>query len=87
MHANDANFQLVPPGIYRRNAAERAIRTFKNHFIAGLSIYCGPLQCRQTFSHSSLGPTLPTSRNHAEPTLRFSHQPKIIRMGPSPRHF
>jgi hypothetical protein len=30
------DFQLVPPGIHRRNAAERAIRTFKNHFIAGL---------------------------------------------------
>jgi hypothetical protein len=27
---------LFPPGIHRRNAAERAIRTFKNHFIAGL---------------------------------------------------
>ena len=30
------DYQLVPPGIHRRNAAERAIRTFKNHFIAGL---------------------------------------------------
>jgi hypothetical protein len=30
------DFQLVPPGIHRRNAAERAIRTWKNHFIAGL---------------------------------------------------
>jgi hypothetical protein len=28
--------QLVPPGLHRRNAAERAIRTLKNHFIAGL---------------------------------------------------
>jgi hypothetical protein len=27
---------FVPPGIHRRNAAERAIRTFKNHFIAAL---------------------------------------------------
>jgi hypothetical protein len=36
MHANDVNFQIVPPGIHRGNAAERAIRTFKNHFIAGL---------------------------------------------------
>jgi hypothetical protein len=36
MHANQVDFQLVPPGIHRRNAAERAIRTFKNHFIAGL---------------------------------------------------
>jgi Reverse transcriptase (RNA-dependent DNA polymerase). len=30
------NVQLVPPHVHRRNAAERAIRTFKNHFIAGL---------------------------------------------------
>jgi hypothetical protein len=36
MHDHDVDYQLVPPGIHRRNAAERAIRTFKNHFIAGL---------------------------------------------------
>ncbi len=30
------SFQLAPPHIHRQNAAERAIRTFKNHFIAGL---------------------------------------------------
>jgi hypothetical protein len=29
-------FQLVPPHMHRRNAAERAIRTLKNHFVAGL---------------------------------------------------
>ena len=29
--------QLVPPHIYRRNSVERAIRTFKEYFIAGLS--------------------------------------------------
>ena len=29
-------YQLVPPKLHRRNAAERAIRTFKNHFVAGL---------------------------------------------------
>lgn len=33
---NNVHFQLVPPHIHRRNAAERAIHTFKNHFIAGL---------------------------------------------------
>jgi hypothetical protein len=33
---NDIDFQLVPPGVHRRNAAERAIRTFQNRFIAGL---------------------------------------------------
>jgi hypothetical protein len=30
-------FQLVPPHIHRRNAAERAIRTFKNYLISGLA--------------------------------------------------
>ena len=30
-------FQLVPPGNHRANAAERAIQTFKSHFIAGLA--------------------------------------------------
>jgi hypothetical protein len=28
---------LVPPHCHRRNAAERAIQTFKEHFVAGLS--------------------------------------------------
>lgn len=32
------DFQLVPPHNHRRNAAERAIQTFKNHFVA---ILCG----------------------------------------------
>jgi Reverse transcriptase (RNA-dependent DNA polymerase) len=36
MTAEGVDYQLVPPGVHRRNAAERAIRTFKNHFIAGL---------------------------------------------------
>ena len=35
-HDEGVTFQLAPPGIHRRNSAERAIRTFKNHFIAGL---------------------------------------------------
>jgi len=30
------DFQLAPPDSHRRNAAERAIHTFKNHFIAML---------------------------------------------------
>ena len=30
------DYQLVPPGLHRRNAAECAIRTIKIHFIAGL---------------------------------------------------
>jgi hypothetical protein len=36
MKAESVDFQLAPPGIHHTNAAERAIRTFKNHFIATL---------------------------------------------------
>lgn len=32
----NVDFQIVPPHAHRRNAAERAIRTFKNHFISVL---------------------------------------------------
>jgi hypothetical protein len=35
--ANDVEYQLVPPQCHRLNAAERAIRTFKEHSVAGLS--------------------------------------------------
>ena len=38
MEDDGVDFQLVPPRVHRRNAAERAIRTFKNYFIAML---CG----------------------------------------------
>jgi hypothetical protein len=34
---NDVEYQLVPPHCHRRNAAERAIRTFKEHFVTGIS--------------------------------------------------
>jgi hypothetical protein len=34
---NGIAYQLVPPHCHRRNATERAIRTFKEHFVAGLS--------------------------------------------------
>jgi hypothetical protein len=36
LNESDIKFQLSPPYSHRANAAERAIRTFKNHFIAGL---------------------------------------------------
>jgi hypothetical protein len=34
---NDVEYQLVPPHCHRRNAAERFIQAFKEHFVAGLS--------------------------------------------------
>jgi hypothetical protein len=36
LSTEDIDFQLVPPHLHWRNAAERAIRTFQNHFIAAL---------------------------------------------------
>ena len=36
INSNTIDFQLAPPEIHLRNAAERAIRTFKDHFVAGL---------------------------------------------------
>jgi hypothetical protein len=35
-NSKQIEFQLVPPHMHRCNAAERAIRTWKNHFVAGL---------------------------------------------------
>jgi hypothetical protein len=35
MTAEKVDYQFVPPNVHRHNAAERAIRTFKDHFIAG----------------------------------------------------
>jgi hypothetical protein len=35
--SNDVEYQFVPPHFHRRNATERAIQTFKEHFVAGLS--------------------------------------------------
>ena len=36
MEDKNENFQLVPPKLHQQNAEERAIQTFKNHFIAGI---------------------------------------------------
>jgi hypothetical protein len=36
LRQQNITFQLVPPYIHRRNAFERAIRSFKDHLIAGL---------------------------------------------------
>ena len=37
LRKDDISYEQVPPNIHRRNAAERAVRTFKNHFLAGLA--------------------------------------------------
>ena len=38
---NNITFQVVPSHTHRANATERAIQTFKNHFLSGLAI-CDP---------------------------------------------
>jgi hypothetical protein len=51
---NDITYQLVPPHCHRRNAAELAIRTFKEHFVAVISsvdpsfpMHCGTDSCHK----------------------------------------
>jgi hypothetical protein len=39
MTTHDVEYQLVPPHCYQRSAAERAIHTFKEHFVAGLASF------------------------------------------------
>jgi hypothetical protein len=36
LHEQNISFQLVPPYSHRRNSAEREIRSFKDHLIAGI---------------------------------------------------
>jgi hypothetical protein len=37
MKSKQVDYQLAPPHCHQRDSAERAIRTWKNHFIAGLA--------------------------------------------------
>ena len=37
MHREVITFQLVPPHLHQTNSAERAIQTFKDHLIAGIT--------------------------------------------------
>ena len=37
LHKNNIQYQLSLPHVHRRNSAERAIRTFKNHLLADLA--------------------------------------------------
>ena len=70
--ANKCKLQLVPPHVHRRNAAERAIRTFKDHFLAILA---------------GAAPNYPADRwdlllPHAELTLNLL-RPPATGLGPS----
>mgnify|MGYP003333570057 CR=1 FL=1 len=65
-HSN-ITFEQVPPHVHRCNAAERAIHTFKNHFLAGLA---------------SMDPTFPIKQwdqllQQAEITLNLLHCSRV----------
>ena len=71
LRAKNIDFQLVPPHDHKRNPAERAIQTFKNHFIACL---CGTDKNFQLHLWCRLLPQATTTLN----LLRQSRQnPKL----------
>eukprot|EP00804_Cyclotella_cryptica_P025566 CCRYP_002810-RA/>CCRYP_002810-RA protein AED:0.33 eAED:0.33 QI:0/-1/0/1/-1/1/1/0/369 len=56
LHKEDCQWQFTEPNNHRVNAAERAIQTFKNHFVSGLcSTDCDwPLQLWDTLTEQAL---------------------------------
>jgi hypothetical protein len=75
--ANDVDYQLVPPHCHRLNAAERAILTFKENFVAGLS---------------SVDPTFPLHLwdrllSQAEITLNLLRTSRLHPQLPAAAHF
>ena len=63
----NANFQLVPPHQHRRNAAEKAIKTVKNHLLSGLAT------CHKNFPITEWDRILP----QAEITLNLMRNCRI----------
>jgi hypothetical protein len=60
LHQQDITFQLVPPYSHRRNSAERAIRSFKDHLIAGLC------STDKSFPNAFMGQIITTDSHHIE---------------------
>eukprot|EP00957_Ditylum_brightwellii_P161365 12286910-Ditylum_brightwellii.AAC.1 len=82
--------QLAPPHVHRTNAAERAIQTFKDHFIAGL---CNvhpqfPLQLWDRFipqacmTLNMLRPSCPNPRISAKTQLNGIHNFNSMLLAP-----
>ena len=87
---NSVDFQRVPPHTHRRNAAERAIQTWKHHFISGLAS-CDPSfplaewdrllpQCDITINHLRSSRRQPNLSAHAciFGTLDFNKTPMAV---------
>jgi hypothetical protein len=72
MMDNEIDYQLSPPQIHQRNAAERAIRTLKNHFISELS------STDQKNNPQPVGKNTTAGAHFAQPCERLVHQPLIL---------
>jgi hypothetical protein len=72
---NDVDYQLVPPHCHHRNAAERAIRTFKEHFVAGLS------SADPTFPIAFVGQAFTPGGNQLEYLADLETAPTVVRSG------
>ena len=57
---NNIEYQLVPPLMHRRNAAERVIRTWEK------SLYCWPMQHGLTLSHEPVVSIITTGHHYLE---------------------
>jgi len=76
MVAKHVNYQLVSPHIHRCNAAEHAICTFKNHFIAGLC------STNKNFPIRLWGLPHTTSQIDLKSPLMLPSQPPAFCLGP-----
>jgi hypothetical protein len=80
MREEAMDYQVVPPHVHRRNAAKRAIWTFKNYFIAGLCSI-DPNFSLQLWDRLLRLPA-PSSHYHCEPAPSFAAQPATLLRGP-----
>ncbi len=69
--ANNMTYQLVPPHDHRRNKVEKAIQTFKDHFVA---ILCGA----NTLFWLNLWDLLLCQAEHTLNMLRPSHMTPTV---------
>ena len=67
-------FQLVPPNIHRRNAAEREIRTFKAHFFH-------PGRRSRRLPTEFVGPPPPPCCTRPQPLTPSYVEPKCLSVG------
>ena len=77
---NKMKFQLVPPHDHRRNAAEKAVQIFKDHFVA---VLCGTDDTFPMKLWCQL--LLPQAEGATQHAPRFRQHPHDISLCPSAR--